>query len=96
MRHQPAALQSTLDLELQGFFFYGKRYFREDFPQLYSVFCEFSKFYIQQIPELQSFLNEMGLAPSKMLLLSLEEGKEKVLQKCILEKSRAWVFSFGM
>ena len=95
MRHQPAALQSTLDLELQGFFFYGKRYFSEKIS-LSCVFCEFSKFYIQQIPELQSFLNEMGLAPSKMLLLSLEEGKEKVLQKCILEKSRAWVFSFGM
>lgn len=44
----------------------------------------------------KSFLNETGLAPSKMLLLSLEERKEKVLQKCILEKSRAWVFSFGM
>lgn len=44
----------------------------------------------------KSFLNEMGLASSKMLLLSLEERKEKVLQKCILEKSRAWVFSFGM
>ena len=44
----------------------------------------------------KSFLNETGLAPSKMLLLSLEERKEKVLQKCILEKSRAWVVSFGM
>jgi len=60
---------------------------------------KFSKFYTQQIPELQRLI-PLDLASSTILLLSLKERerekKKKVLQKCILEESRAWVFPFGM
>ena len=91
----PLHYNSQLDLELKGLFM-GKDT-SEKISLSYIVSSVSSlNFIYSNCLNLKSFLNETGLASSKMLLLSLEERKEKVLQKCILEKSRAWVFSFGM